>query len=116
MGTDHSTGYYLGLYAADTLKYKTTTDLFEDMISGYDKVQDGFYRPSKKKAVVLFNNRLLNPVQYDFSPFLAALKPADCVTAWFTPGLAARFVAQYYAAGKTMPLLVPDSSVLSRNL
>ena len=112
MGTDLSTGYYLGLYAADTLKYKTTTLLMEDMISGYDKVRDGFLPAFKKQGGSDVQQQTVKSGTVDFSPFLAALKPADCVTFWFTPGLTSRFVAQYYAAGKTMPLLIPDSSVL----
>jgi len=112
MGTDLSTGYYLGLYAADTLKYKTTTLLLEDMISGYDKVQDGFLPAFKKQGGTSVQQQTVKSGTVDFSPFLAALKPADCVTFWFTPGLTSRFVAAYYAAGKTMPLLIPDSSVL----
>ena len=40
------------------------------------------------------------------------MKQADAVFFWFTPVLAQRFVSQYYLAGKTMPLVIPNCTVL----
>jgi branched-chain amino acid transport system substrate-binding protein len=112
MGTDIATGYYLGLYAADKLKYKTTTTLHEDMVSGQQKILDGFIPAFQKQGGSAIQQQPVKSGTVDFSPYIAAIKPADSVTFWFTPGLTARFVAQYYAAGKSMPLLLPDGSVL----
>jgi branched-chain amino acid transport system substrate-binding protein len=111
LGTDVSTGWYLGLYAADTLKYKTVTTLLEDMISGWDKV-GAFVQAFEKQGGKSIQQQPVKSGSVDFSPYIAAIKPADAVAYWFTPGLTARFTAQYYASGKTMPLLLPDSSVL----
>jgi branched-chain amino acid transport system substrate-binding protein len=112
MGTDAATGYYLGLYAADKLKYKTSTLLFEDMVSGYDKVTNGFLTAFQKQGGSSIQQQAVKSDTVDFSPFIAALKPADCVVFWFTPGMASRFPPQYIASGKATPLLMPDSTVL----
>lgn len=111
MGTDVGTGYYTGLYEYDKLGYKTTTTMLEDMISGWDKV-GAAVKAFEKEGGKSIQQQVVKSGTVDFSAFLAAMKPADCVTVWLTPGPMARFVAQYYAAGKTMPLVIPDSSVL----
>ena len=111
LGTDVSTGYYLGLYAYDKLGYKSVTTLLEDMISGWDKV-GALVKAFEKQGGKSIQQQAVKSGTVDFSAYLAAIKPADAVAFWFTPGLTARFVAQYYAAGKTTPLLIPDSSVL----
>jgi branched-chain amino acid transport system substrate-binding protein len=111
LGTDVSTGYYLGLYAKDKLGYKTVATLLEDMISGWDKV-GSLVKAFEKQGGKSIQQQVVKSGTVDFSSYLAAIQPADAVAFWFTPGLTARFVAQYYAAGKTTPLLIPDSSVL----
>jgi branched-chain amino acid transport system substrate-binding protein len=111
LGTDVSTGYYLGLYAYDKLGYKKVATLLEDMISGWDKV-GSLVKAFEKQGGKSIQQQVVKSGTVDFSSFLAAIQPADAVAFWFTPGLTARFVAQYYAAGKTTPLLIPDSSVL----
>jgi branched-chain amino acid transport system substrate-binding protein len=112
MGTDAATGYYLGLYAADKLKYQTATLMFEDMVSGYDKVQNGFLAAFQKQGGSAIQQQAIKSDTVDFSPFIAGLKPADCAVYWSTPGMASRFPVQYIASGKTIPLLMPDSTVL----
>jgi ABC-type branched-subunit amino acid transport system substrate-binding protein len=111
MGTDKSTGWFTGLYAYDKLGYKTATTMLEDMVSGYDKVgaaQTAF----KKEGGNVIQQQAIPSGTVDFSSYLAALKPADCLIVWVTPGPMARFVQQYYDAGKTTPLVIPDASVL----
>jgi branched-chain amino acid transport system substrate-binding protein len=112
MGTDAVTGYYLGLYAVDKLKYKTCTLMYEDMASGSDKILNGFLVGFKKAGGSSVQQQPIKSGTVDFSPFIAALQPADCVAYWSTPGMASRFPSQYISSGKSMPLLIPDSTVL----
>jgi ABC-type branched-subunit amino acid transport system substrate-binding protein len=81
------------------------------MISGWDKV-GGAVTAFEKQGGKSIQQQAVKSGTVDFSANLAALKPADCVLFWLTPGPMARFVAQYYDAGKTMPLVIPDASVL----
>ena len=111
MGTDKSTGWFTGLYAADKLGYKTATTILEDMVSGWDKVGSAV-TAFQKEGGKSIQQQAIPSGTTDFSSYLAALKPADCVLVWLTPGPMSRFVQQYYAAGKTMPLIIPDASVL----
>jgi branched-chain amino acid transport system substrate-binding protein len=112
MGTDASAGYYTGLYAYDKLKCKTATTLLEDMISGWDKV-GSFTKAFEKEGGKSVQQQAIKSGTVDFSPYLASLQQADCVVFWFTPGLTARFLAQYFATGKTMQLVIPDANVCS---
>ena len=110
-GTDKSTGWFTGLYAADKLGYKTATTILEDMVSGWDKVGSAV-AAFQKQGGKSIQQQVVPSGTVDFSSYLAALKPADCLIIWVTPGLMARFVAQYYDAGKNLPLVIPDASVL----
>jgi branched-chain amino acid transport system substrate-binding protein len=111
MGTDVSTGYYTGLYEYDKLGYKTTTAILEDMVSGWDKV-GAAETAFKKEGGTVVQEQKVPSGTVDFSSYLAGLQPADSVTVWLTPGLMAKFVAAYFTSGKTMPLVIPDASVL----
>jgi len=111
MGTDKSTGWFTGLYAADKLGYKTVTTILEDMISGWDKVGSAV-AAFQKQGGKSIQQQVVPSGTVDFSSYLAALKPADCLIIWVTPGPMARFVQQYYDAGKNLPLVIPDASVL----
>jgi branched-chain amino acid transport system substrate-binding protein len=111
MGTDKSTGWFTGLYAYDKLGYKTATTMLEDMVSGWDKVGSAV-TAFQKEGGQSIQQQAVPSGTVDFSSYLAALKPADCLIIWVTPGPMARFVQQYYDAGKTMPLVIPDASVL----
>lgn len=111
MGTDKSTGWFTGLYAADKLGYKTATTILEDMISGWDKVGSAV-AAFQKQGGKSIQQQVVPSGTVDFSSYLAALKPADCLIIWVTPGPMARFVRQYYDAGKKLQLVIPDASVL----
>jgi len=111
MGTDKSTGWFTGLYAADKLGYKTATTILEDMVSGWDKVGSAV-AAFQKEGGKSIQQQVVPSGTVDFSSYLAALKPADCLIIWVTPGPMARFVQQYYDAGKKLPLVIPDASVL----
>lgn len=110
-GTLKGLGYYLGLYAYDKLGYRTATVAVEDFVSGQEFV-GGVTDAFRKRGGKIVQTQPIRPGTLDFSPNIAAMKQADAVFFWFTPVLAQRFVSQYYAAGKTMPLVIPNCTVL----
>lgn len=111
LGTLRSLGYYIGLYAYDKLGYRTATAAVEDFVSGQEFV-GGAIDAFQSKGGKVIQTQPIKPGTLDFSPNIAAMKQADAVFFWFTPVLAQRFVSQYYAAGKTMPLVIPNCTVL----
>ena len=110
-GTLAGTGYPLGLYAYDKLGYRTATVAVEDFVSGLEFV-GGMTKAFQKRGGTIIQTQPIKPGTMDFSPNLAAMKDADACFFWFTPVLAQRFVAQYYAAGLKMPLVIPNATVL----
>lgn len=109
-GTDPGLGYYMGLYAYDKLGYKTGTALYEDMVSGQGVVGAAVQAFTKEGGKVI-QQQAVKSGTVDFSPYIAALQPADSIFFWFTPGLLARFMTQYFASGKTMPVWIPNGAV-----
>ena len=83
----------------------------EDFVSGQEFV-GGAIDAFQSKGGKVIQTQPIKPGTLDFSPNIAAMKQADAVFFWFTPVLAQRFVSQYYAAGKTMPLVIPNCTVL----
>ncbi len=110
-GTLEGTGYSLGLYAYDKLGYRTATVAVEDFVSGLEFV-GGVTKAFQKRGGTIIQTQPIKQGTMDFSPNLTAMKQADVVFFWFTPVLAQRFVAQYYAAGLKMPLVIPNATVL----
>jgi len=107
-GTTEGIGYYAGLYAYDKLGYRTATAAIEDFASGHEYV-GGTIAAFEKRGGTIIQKQPIKPGTVDFSPNLAAMKQADCVFYWFTPVLAQRFIAQYYAAGLKMPLVISNN-------
>jgi branched-chain amino acid transport system substrate-binding protein len=83
----------------------------EDFVSGLEFV-GGVSKAFKKKGGTIVDTQAIKPGTMDFAPYLTAMKTADAGFFWFTPILAQRFVAQYYAAGLKMPLIIPNATVL----
>lgn len=114
-GTNAGAGYYSGLYAAQKLGYKTAAVAEQDMIGGVEFV-DGSIAGFQKGGGSIVQNQTIPVTTADVSPYLTAMKQADCVIFWFNPVLSQRFVSQYYQAGLKMPLVIAYTSVLSPQL
>lgn len=114
-GTNGGIGYRGGLYAYDKLGYKTATVAYEDFTTGIELTGSAINGFQKQGGTIVQKQGVPSGTM-DLSPYLAALKPADCAIFWFTPALAQRFVTQYYAAAQKLPLVMPGSSALSPQL
>lgn len=110
-GTLEGIGYYLGQYAYDKLGYKTALVMYEDFVAG-QQFTGGAAKAFQAKGGTIIQTTAVKMGTLDFSPYLSAIKQADCVLFWFTSGVNQRFVTQYYEAGLKMPLLMPNSAGL----
>jgi branched-chain amino acid transport system substrate-binding protein len=97
----------LGAYAYDEMGCRTATTLAADFVAGHEFMQ-GFTDVFKKKGGVVIQQQWPPFNTFDFSPYLSALKKADCVVTWqAAPPMELAFVKQCYDHGitKEMPML-----------
>ena len=89
----------LGMYAYDVMGYRTATTLAADFVAGHEFMQ-GFTDAFKKKGGVVIQQQWPPYNTLDFSPYLSALKNADCVVTWqANPPTELAFVKQCYDYG-----------------
>lgn len=113
-GIYSSHGYYLGKFAAETLKYKTANCIhYTDRIA--EEMQSGFERGFIAGGGTISSLTYVPTSTVDFAGYFAALAPADCTMFWVRGAGAIQFVRQYAASGLTGQLLVPMSSNYSES-
>lgn len=103
-GTHRGTGFFVGTYAYDVLGYRTATVIHDDIIFAEDFTQgamDGFVSRGGK----IIQRQRTPMATMDYSPYITALKQADCVMFWFVTIHAVQFINQYAQYGFKMPLV-----------
>lgn len=112
-------GYHLALYAYDEMGIKTVTAMGPDFITGHYMVDEGLGRGLKERGGTIIQNTWTPFPCSDFSPYLAALKPADAF-ATFMPGPPniLPLLTQYHELGlfEKMPFLNIDAMDLTDEL
>lgn len=114
-GTSAGYTYDLGLYAYDTLGYRTITLMAEDSYTSKQYVLSAAMAfKSKGGQIIQEQYAPMNTV--DFGPFLSNLKKADAFM-FFFPGTGAfQLVKQYRQFGVKMPILSTGDIVGEKNL
>jgi branched-chain amino acid transport system substrate-binding protein len=108
-GVYSSYGYYLGRYAAESLRYRTVNCIHYADQTASD-MQAGFERGFTEWGGTITSVTYVQPDTTDFSTYFAALQPADCTMFWVRGKGALPFVRQYAESGLTGRLLVPQAS------
>ncbi|MCJ7596141.1 MAG: ABC transporter substrate-binding protein [Desulfobacterales bacterium] len=110
-GTQEQTCAPMGWYAADELGYKKVTTLGPDYIAGRAFV-GGFMDGFKEKGGEIIQEQWFPVANVDFAPYLAALKPADALSAWVAGPGALRLISQYreYGVAAKMPMIAAFAS------
>lgn len=89
----------LGMYAYDVMGYRTATTLAADFVAGHEFMK-GFTDAFKEKGGVVIQQQWPPYNTLDFSPYLSALKNADCIVTWqANPPTELAFVKQCYDYG-----------------
>jgi len=106
-------GYGGGIYAADVLHYKTAVALAADFVPGH------LYNLGFKQAFEERGGKVIQEAYYpegttNMVPFLTALKQADVLVYWGTPGDCFAMFPQYKELNIKMPILqTEDGGVTS---
>ena len=101
-----SWGYYFGKYVGEQLGYKSANCINYDDTAAYD-LQAGFEKGFGEAGGTILSVNYVPMDTVDFSPYLSALKPADCTYFWIIGNGSVPFVKQCYDYGLTAPLVVP---------
>jgi branched-chain amino acid transport system substrate-binding protein len=101
-----SWGYYFGKYVGEQLGYKSANCINYDDTAAYD-LQAGFEKGFAEAGGTILSVNYVPMDTVDFSPYLSALKPADCTYFWIIGNGSVPFVKQCYDYGLTAPLVVP---------
>ncbi len=113
-GIYSSHGYYLGKFAAETMKYKTANCIhYTDRVA--EEIQSGFERGFTASGGTISSLTYVPSDTVDFESYFSAMQPADCTMFWVRGGGAIPFVRQYAASGLSGALLVPQSSNYSES-
>lgn len=96
----------MGRYAYDKLGHRTVTVITGDWHPGHGFL-NGFMGGFKARGGEVIQEQYPPFDCADFGPYLAALKDADAVVAWFDGTTAIRFLTQFHEFGirKRMPLV-----------
>ena len=105
-GSEPQMSYTMGLYAYDKMGLRTVTVMTEDVVQGHGFL-DAFMDAFKKRGGQVIQEQYTPFPCTDFAPYLAALRDADAVAAWFEGADAIRFLNQFHEFGirKRMPLV-----------
>jgi branched-chain amino acid transport system substrate-binding protein len=101
-----SWGYYFGKYVGTELGYKSANCLLYDDTAAYG-LEAGFEKGFAEGGGKVLSVNYVPMDTVDFSPYLSALKPADCTNIWIFGNGAIPFVKQYKDYGLTAPLIMP---------
>lgn len=113
-GTCESSGYPMGLYAAEKLGYKTATTLASDFVAGHEFMA-GFIKAFESKGGKIIQSQWSPPGTKDFVPFLTAAKPADCLVTWWPGAESFSGFRQYKELNIKMPLIQPADGGMTAN-
>ncbi len=96
----------MGVFAYEELGYKTVTVITGDWQAGHTFL-GAFMGGYKSKGGEVIQEQYPPFDAADFAPYLASLKDADAVAAWFDGVTSIRFLSQFHELGirKRMPLL-----------
>ena len=105
-GSEPQRSYPMGLYAYDEMGIRTVTVMSEDTMGGHTFL-DAFMNAFKKRGGKVIQEQYAPFPCTDFAPYLATLKDADAVVAWYHGTDAIRFLTQFHEYGirKRMPLV-----------
>ncbi len=105
-GTEFQNSSPIGVYAYDELGYRTVTVITGDWAPGHG-FMSGFTNGFTVGGGEVIQEQYPPFDCADFGSYLAALKDADSVVAWFDGTTAIRFLSQFHEFGirKRMPLL-----------
>jgi branched-chain amino acid transport system substrate-binding protein len=106
-GLDNQMAYAVGLYAAQEMKYKTGVALAADFIAGHDYVE-GFKPPFEANGGKMIQETYFPEGSQNVAPYFTALKPADFIMYWGTPGDMFAAFPQYKELGIKMPIVQPE--------
>ena len=104
-GSKRQMVYPIGLYAYDKIGLRKVIVMTEDTGTGHTFL-DAFMEAFKKRGGQVIQEQYPPFPCTDFAPYLASLKDADAVVAWFQGADAIRFHTQFHEFGirKRMPL------------
>ena len=105
-GSEPQMSYTMGLYAYDEMGLRTVTVMTEDVVEGHGFL-GAFMDAFKKRGGKVIQEQYTPFPCTDFAPYLAVLKDADAVVAWFHGADTIRFLTQFHEFGirKRMPLV-----------
>lgn len=113
VGVQVQVAYGPGVYAHDTLGYKTATAMAADFVAGHDFI-GGFKLGFEEKGGKVIQETYYPEGTTNVVPFLTALKPADVLMFWGTPSDCFAMFQQYRELNMKMPIVMPeDGGVLA---
>ncbi len=108
-----SQGYYFGKYCGEVLGYRSANCIHYEDTAAY-QLQEGFERGFAEFGGEITSINYTPMDTVDFSPWLSAMKPADCTLFWVFGNGAVPFVQQYNQYGLKAPLVVPMANNFDR--
>jgi branched-chain amino acid transport system substrate-binding protein len=107
IGLEVQASYGAAIYAYDVLKYKTAVALAADFVPGHHYVE-GFKEAFEAKGGKVLQETYYPEGTTNMVPFLTALKQADVLMYWGTPGDCFAMFPQYKELNMKMPILQPE--------
>ncbi len=107
VGLQVMVAYGPGIYAHDGLGYKTAVALAADFVPGHDFIE-GFKMGFEGRGGKVIQETYYPEGTTNVVPFLTALKQADVLMYWGTPGDCFAMFPQYKELNMKMPILMPE--------
>lgn len=115
VGTDESTGYPMGVYAAEKLGFKTASTIGSDFEAGHEFV-GGFVQGFQSKGGRAIQQQWSPPGTNNMMPFLIAVNTqADCLVPWWPGGESFAGFKQYNELKLKLPILMPEDGGILGN-
>jgi len=109
LGTGVGNSDHLGSCVYNKLGYRTAAVIFDDYVAG-EEYTEGFRKTFKESGGSIVQVQRSPLGTFDYSPYVATMKKADCVAFYLIPPECPPFYKQYTGAGLKMPLLYTDLS------
>lgn len=100
-------GYPVGVYAYDVLGYRTVVGLGADFVAGHDYL-NAFNMGFQARGGKVIEDTFYPEGSSNFVPYFTALKQADALDFWGTPGDMFAAFPQYKELNMKMPILQPE--------